>query len=465
MSNELDFDIGDRPPLQFPNPHAREPEPFDVPLLRGRGADPTKPPPRPDAYEVAHALAGIWESVAFCAGPRGWFHRPIDGALWHHDNAGAITERLGSHGAMQSARRGTTRRAVLDELSAMLWRDPSTLDQDDWTVGVPSADGHGEVLDLRTGRVRRLLTDEIVTRSLAVAPLYGTPTLFLRTLRDTIGPIDDAEQCEQYIRWWARRALTGDCSAEAALFLHGPPGTGKSTIADTLGAIFGSYGSAVAADQVTGDAHQHRAWLARLAGARFVRVAEMPKGGGAWRTADLLALISGETMTANHMHSEHFDFRSTAHLLMTGNDVPNAGGSSGVWRRLRILSCRQRPDVPDEGLKSALAAEVPMILHWLVEADDAPGRPSPPVPESMLLATEAERDEANPTDTWLRESLVVDRYGVLPGTEIYSRYRQDMTDPLGERQFNRVLSATVGAPVQRKINGVNIRVRKCRWGG
>ena len=162
------------------------------------------------------------------------------------------------------------------------------------------------------------------------------------------------------------------------LFLFGPPGCGKSTVADTLLHIAGSYGATLSAEHVVGDSNQHRAWLARLDRKRLVRINEMPSKG-AWRTSDLLSLVSGEMITANHMRRDPFDFPALAlrcalpaTMRHSHQAVPGTGGGSvrltagtrqinptrrsaissagnqdvslrGYWQgRLMSLQCRQR---------------------------------------------------------------------------------------------------------------------------
>ena len=153
-------------------------------------------------------------------------------------------------------------------------------------------------------------------------------------------------------RRWSRTSVGGSGARSLATarrkpccFWFGPKGSGKSTIADTLLHIAGSYGATLAAEHVIGDTNQHRSWLARLDRKRLVRINEMPQRG-AWKTADLLSLTSGEMVTANHMRQDPFEFRSRAAVLATGNHAPLAPSSSGYWRRLRLADCRHQ--IPDE---------------------------------------------------------------------------------------------------------------------
>ena len=180
---------------------------------------------------------------------------------------------------------------------------------------------------------------EHVTRCLPVLPNYhprGGAVLFRDVLRHTVRHLTEPDAVTAWIRWWLRYALGGRCSDESLLFLYGLPGTGKSTVADTVAAAAGGYADTVSAERLVGDGSQHRQWLARLEGARVVRCNELPRNGGAWRTEDLLALVSGETLEANRMRANSFTFRSQAKLLL-----PAAGGRT---RRRSTARCAPRCD-------------------------------------------------------------------------------------------------------------------------
>ena len=412
--------------------HSRKKKPRAFPTAAADSKKKPKPTPSayaqrtkdgPDAFEVAGALKDKLLPLSMYAAGRGWYHRPAGAGLWQHD-AEALRMREQVQGAevFVNARKGTSVRATVTECESMLQVDGDLLDADDWTAGLPD----GRVLNLRDGSVRDANGDaDLITMALGCVPAAGEPELFQRVLAETFAHCAQPPETVQYLRWWARMALTGDCKAESMLFLFGPPGSGKSLIADTLAHVVGGYGATVSAKCVVGDKEQHLAWLAKLDRTRLVRINEMPRSG-AWRTSDLLSMVSGETLTANHMRSGTFNFRSRMHVLASGNHAPSAPSSSGLWRRLRLIDCRN--PVPSERqdatLREKLQAEAPRILSWLLSADMA----EPAVPAEMLTAAASMATDGDTVGEWLEANYEHDMAGAVPVAEVYQQYVSEVGD-------------------------------------
>ena len=411
-----------------------------------------------DSAEAALHMAPDLRGAAMHVYGRGWFIKPPERALWTHDSDGAMLSSVQAHSLyIGQCRKGTSARGIVGELQGRLTVPGHEIDVDDWLAGMP--DGKG-VLDLHTGEVRQAKESDRITMTLGCMPKAGDPALWLSTIAETFSDCDEPDAMVAYIRWWFRRALTGDCSAEAMLFLFGPPGSGKSTIADTLLYIAGSYGATLAAEHVVGDTSQHRAWLARLDRKRLVRINEMPQRG-AWKTADLLSLISGEMVTANHMRQNPFDFRSRAAVLATGNHAPLAPSSSGYWRRLRLADCRHTipDDKQDTELQVKLRKEAGRILQWALDAPQE----VPHTPAEMLMAAESMRAEQDPAGEWIDEHYVPDPEGATVSAGAYLQYVQDLgeTQPVARRTFDRLMADRFGPTRSVWINGANQKARRC----
>ena len=412
-----------------------------------------------DSAEAALHMAPDLRDNAMHVYGRGWFIKPPERALWGYDGDGAMLTSVQDHALyIGQCRKGTSARGILGELQGRMTVPGAELDVDDWLAGLP--DGNG-VLDLRTGEVRPAGADERITMTLGCMPEAGDPERWLPTINETFSDCDEPAAMVEYIRWWFRRALTGDCSAEAMLFLFGPKGSGKSTIADTLLHIAGSYGATLAAEHVIGDTNQHRSWLARLDRKRVVRINEMPQRG-AWKTADLLSLISGEMVTANHMRQNPFEFRSRAAVLATGNHAPLAPSSSGYWRRLRLADCRhQIPDEKqDDKLRAKLKQEAGRILQWALDAPQE----VPRSPAEMLMAAESLRADQDPAGEWIDDHYVSDPKGTTTSAEAYMRYTDAVGEkgqPVARRTFDRLMADRFGPTRQEWADGANHKVRRC----
>ena len=409
-----------------------------------------------DAFEAALLICPDLRQTVMHVEGRGWFLRPTTTALWHLDTDAELFNKVQNHPVAMEARRGTATRSILTEMEGQLSVSGAHLDAVDWVCGLPD----GQILDLETNSPRTATEDDRVTMHLGCIPEEGPPKLWLRVLHETFAGCADPSEMIGYMRWWFRRSLTGDCTAEAMLFLHGPPGSGKSTIADSWLYVAGTYGVTVAAEHVVGNHGRHRQWLARLDRKRYVRINEMP-ARGAWNTADLLSLVSGETLEANLMRQNSFEFRSRASVCATGNHAPLAPSSSGYWRRLRQVECRSVPAVPDVRLRANLRAEGGRILTWAL---GTPDMPIPPIPPEMLLAAESMRAEQDPVSEWLAATFQKDEVGCLTNDEAYSIYCDSLgTDPkpINNVAFGRRMTDLFGpTECPRKIHGKAQRWRR-----
>ena len=216
----------------------------------------------------------------------------------------------------------------------------------------------------------------------------------------------DRYAIRDYLQEWAGSMLTGECHDEAMLFLYGKSGSGKSTFVETLLACLGDYAASIQGSRVAQESGQHLQWLAGLEGKRLVVIHEL-KDNAKWQTDTLNQLVSGGIVEANRMRQDSFNFTSSAHVCATSNHRPRAAGSSGIWRRLRMVHFQNQPSTPDKQLKKKLLAEAPGVFAWMLEGLDRwieNGRQLN-TPAVLLADTEAYRSDADPVMQWADERL------------------------------------------------------------
>ena len=414
------------------------------------------------AREVATNLArdAEWRnSMAHTIGA-GWFLREAtDSGLWARDPNGtavrnrirAVTTGNNEARARDSLRTREIERELADEFDVPL----SAWDAGD-VVGLPD----GRVLNLDDGSVT-MAPDARISMRLAVAPERGEPVIWLRVLAEAFGELFEPESVIAWFRWWCRYSLGTSCAAEVIVFLFGPPGSGKSTIADTWALIAGDYGATVDGSRLVGDSTGHSQWLAGLRSARVVRINELPDRGR-WDAARLNALASGETIEANRMRENSVEFRSVSKVLVTGNHRPRAASGSGFWRRIRMIECRHAPAEPDSTLKEKLRDEGGRILRWALEAPAE----QPPVPSEVTAVVQRYRDDSDPLADWLAACVTEDGNAYVAVRALRESYEQwsraEGQEAIQARTFGTLLTERFGdkrAPI--RVNG---RVTKCRIG-
>ena len=420
-----------------------------------------KKKPPSGAYHAARAMEPDLSSrTMFCAG-RGWYYRSSETALWQPDTRRIMLGKVQAHPEREKCQRGLRSPAIMGELEGMLDVDGATLDADKWTCGL--SDGAG-ILDVHTGTVRPSTADDRVTKALAVAPDFTAPPVLLPWyLRELTKYCREPEKAQEFIRWYWRRALTGDCSERVMLFLFGPPRTGKSELGELMLYIAGDYGHVLPARHIVGKGIdlEHPTWLAACAGKRLIVVSDMPSTGS-WQTGTVQDAVSGATMTARLIRQDGFTFKSQMHFVCTGNLPPSAPHGAGIWDRLRMVGCsNEHKDDMDTMLPARLRAEAPRILAWILGAPDKP----PEVPELADMA-ENIRDEADPVATWIKSTWRRDANGCIPANECYGRYSDVLgKDPevriLGEREFGKLMTVTFGEPSYgKKLGGKVVKVRR-----
>ena len=413
------------------------------------------------AYHAARAMeADLSTRTMFVAG-RGWYYRGSETALWKPDTGRVMLSKVQAHPERERCQRGLRSSAIMGELEGMLDVDGALLDADPMLVGLPHGAG---ILDVRTGEVRPSTADDRITKALGVAPDFTAPPEVLPWyLAELTAGCRDPEAVQAFIRWYWRRSLTGDCSAEVMLFLYGPPRTGKSKLGELMLHIAGDYGHFLDARNIVGNGveFQHPTWLAACAGKRLILASDLPPGGS-WQTGTVQDAVSGSPMTARQMRQDGFTFVSQMHFICTGNHAPRAPHGAGIWDRLRMVACKnQHVDNPNTTLPERMKAEAPRILAWVLGAPDE----QPNVAELGDMTANM-RDESDPVGAWIKRTWRYDPDGRIPAAECYRQYAdlfgadQDARI-MGERSFGELMTEQYGEPsFSHKRAGKVVKVRR-----
>ena len=289
---------------------------------------------------------------------------------------------------------------------------PESFDNDLMLLGTPVG-----TVDLRTGKMRPTLREDMITMQTAVAPKPGTPTRFMQFL-------DEIKVCPDFLQRLAGYALTGSTEEEKVFFFYGGGANGKSKFVEQLQGIMGDYSRKAAISTFVDKAHaDHPTELAGLKGARLVTSSEIP-AGKRWNEAVIKDLTGGDTISARLMRQDFFDFKPQLTLIIFGNTQPSLSSIDSAIRRRMVLVpfLASFEGNPDKQLGDKLREEWPQILQWAIEGAVKWSYDGLKIPPEVLAASEAYLAEED-----IIGQFIEDRLERLPKHSSYFLSMHDLT--------------------------------------
>lgn len=238
---------------------------------------------------------------------------------------------------------------------------PEAFDQNRMLINTPAG-----ILDLETGIVSIHDPQQLFSQITRSAPGAGCPhwLSFLNTVTD--GNAD----LQAYLCRVAGYCLTGSTQEQVFFFLHGSGANGKSVLLQTLAWVLGDYVATATADTFSNRGHnRHLTELAGLRAARLVLVSETESGEG-WAEARIKAVTGGETIRANFMYKDHFEFVPQFKLMVAGNHRPTLSEvGEAMRRRLHVIpfSVTIAPEDRNPRLIDQLRHEAEGIFGWMLQ--------------------------------------------------------------------------------------------------
>jgi putative DNA primase/helicase len=241
----------------------------------------------------------------------------------------------------------------------------SELDADPWLLNADNG-----TIDLKTGGLLPHRAADLITKSTGIPFNPGaTSELWQRVLHDATG---GNLELAAYLQRAFGYALIGDPLERAFFFLHGPPGTAKSTIVEALHAALGDYAHSAAFDTwlVQANIGGNRGDLVRLIGARLVTSVEV-RQGARWDEALVKRVTGGDEVVAAAKFEAEVSFRPGFTLLLAANDAPSAReDDAGLWARMRRipLTAQIPTEKQDPTIKAKLRSpeHAAAVLAWAV---------------------------------------------------------------------------------------------------
>lgn len=305
------------------------------------------------------------------------------------------------------------------------------LDRDSYLLNVQNC-----VLNLSGNEVKKMEHSPDMMLS-KIANVKYNPAADCPLWKKTLNEImqNDREKI-RYLQKIFGMSLTG-CTREEQLFIFYGASTrnGKSTILETFSYLLGDYSCTMQPEtlavKANKDSRQASGDIARLAGVRFVNVAE-PCKSLVLDVSQIKQLTGNDTITARHLHEREFEFSVQFKLIINTNFLPKVlddtvfeSGRMNVIPFLRHFE----PDEQDRTLKQRLKQdqELSGILNWAIEGWQTYKREGLTSPDSVKAATSDYKEQSDKIGSFINEML--EKTGRnSKAKEIYDKYAEWCND-------------------------------------
>jgi P4 family phage/plasmid primase-like protien len=202
---------------------------------------------------------------------------------------------------------------LIDRLKSANWAERDELGA---SLSRPLVACENRVVDLQTGET---LEHSPEHRLMSKIPVEHDPDAECRELEEFLRERLEGDEDRIDSVWEAMAcALAPGLPVDNFVILHGPPGTGKSTLIKVIERLVGEENAA--SEGLHRLAHDNHA-MAGLYGKKANLAGDMD-GNVIRRTRLLLQLSGGDTVTANPKHETPFQFEPTAEMVFSTNELP-----------------------------------------------------------------------------------------------------------------------------------------------
>jgi putative DNA primase/helicase len=260
--------------------------------------------------------------------------------------------------------------------------------------------------------------------------------------------LPDAE-LRNFVKRYCGYCLTGDTGEQVMALFWGRGANGKSTLVNVLLSIFGAYGTTLPFSSLKHDDNKRGSEatpdLVKLPGRRLVCASE-PEQGTKLSEGLIKTLTGGDTMNVRQLNQPFIEFTPVFKLILSFNNKPAVRGQDeGIWRRLLMVpfgivipKSERDPD-----LNKKLLAEKSGILNWMLEGYQEWRDIGLKVPDSVMEATKAYRDETDPLGGFLEAAVMKTPGRSLGAATFYRCYqlwsKENGVDALSQTAFGRSL--------------------------
>src|SRR5215216_6743427 len=241
------------------------------------------------------------------------------------------------------------------------------------------------------------------------------PAIWNYFLRNTV------PAATNFLQEFAGYALTTEMTHELAVWLFGPPGSGKSTFIAGLAAMLGHRAGILG----LADLERSRFTLADLPGKTLVVASEQPSSYLA-STNTLNAIISGEPIQVERKYRDPFTVIPHAKVCWAMNELPRvADANSGLFRRVKVVTFPALAENErDPKIKHAIETEGAGILNWALEGLwRLKKRGHFEVPAGVEDATKQFRENNDVPALFIDDRCVRGTDSEVPAAKLYREYK------------------------------------------
>jgi putative DNA primase/helicase len=170
-----------------------------------------------------------------------------------------------------------------------------------------------------------------------------------------------------------------------------------------------------------------------LAGARLAITDETNDGDSAFDAQTLKSISGDDEVTGRFLRQNPITFKSTAKLVMYGNDKPYGNiNDEGFWRRFRFIHFGYvvPKEKRDPALLHKLKDELPGILNWALDGLAAWNQYGLQTPQQIFDESLEYRIEIDSVTEFLNNIIVLDADQVIATKQLFDAYETWCRDNL-----------------------------------
>lgn len=251
------------------------------------------------------------------------------------------------------------------------------------------------------------------------------PEMWLKFLDDVT---KGDKELQRYLQKCIGYSLSGSTREQCAFFVYGMGNNGKSTFAETISDMLGSYAANVQPETIMMKRGEGgiNSDIARLKSIRFA-LSEEPTEGVRLNEGLVKQLTGGGKVTCRFLFGDEFEYAPEFKIWITTNHKPIITGTdNGIWRRVKMIPFEV--NIPkaqvDKNLKYKLRKELPQILKWAVDGCIMWQMEGLDVPKAVAKATEEYKTEMDVLQSFF-ESCIDIAYGeknYIASGDLYAVY-------------------------------------------